>query len=96
MFKASLRVWKFLMDVVGNTPKTSALPTAPHLDIKLFINIYSSFGNPLAVPKTFYGLEHLKVLTAALRYARLTIRRMHSQPHPKLVRYQLRHTSLFL
>ena len=31
MFKASLRFWNFLMDVVGNTPKTSALPTAPHL-----------------------------------------------------------------
>ena len=26
MFKASLRVWKFLMDVVGNTPKSSAIP----------------------------------------------------------------------
>ncbi len=33
MFKASLRFWNFLMDVVGNTPKASALPTAPHLDI---------------------------------------------------------------
>ena len=26
MFKASLRVWKFLIDVVGNTPKSSAIP----------------------------------------------------------------------
>ena len=35
MFKASLRVWKFLMDVVGNTPKPGALPTGPHPDIEL-------------------------------------------------------------
>ena len=33
MFKASLRVWKFLLDVVGNTPKPPALPAAPHPDI---------------------------------------------------------------
>ncbi len=39
MFKASLRFWNFLMDVVGNTPKPPALPAAPHPDIySIFLN----------------------------------------------------------
>ena len=37
MFKASLRVWKFLMDVVGNAPKPRALSTELHLDVIKFV-----------------------------------------------------------
>ena len=37
----------------------------------------------LAVPKIFYALARLKILTAALRYARFFVHRTRSQPHPK-------------
>jgi len=48
------------------------------------VNIILNFAKspPLAVPETFYGLERLKVSTAALRFARCITHWVRSQPHP--------------
>ena len=90
-----------MVGVTGFEPTTSSsqnwratnCATPRYLILKMIIlQPLFSFGNPLAVREIFIGLECLKISTAALRFARFFVHRTHSQPHPKLARYQLRYT----
>ena len=61
MFKASLRFWNFLMDVVGNTPKPPALPAAPHPDIySIFLAFCVEVGQTVVKRKIHAFLSFLK------------------------------------